>query len=220
MRRFGLVLGLAASLAAGPAFAQSTLTATNAGFLSTSAVLSGAPNAIYFTGASSGQYRSYMTFSIPVSGTAFTSAVLNLNVATVVGGPNDLEVYDVTSNILADPPATVFSDLESGVLFGTATGLNGGETIQITLNPAGLAAVNAARGSNISFGFVNSTNTLGSDGIFGASSGSTPRELILTPTAVPPPAPVPTLSEWAMILFAVLMAGGAALYLQRRRQVA
>lgn len=34
----------------------------------------------------------------------------------------------------------------------------------------------------------------------------------------PGPVPVPTLSEWAMILFGTLLAGGAALYLQRRRQ--
>lgn len=32
------------------------------------------------------------------------------------------------------------------------------------------------------------------------------------------PAAVPTLSEWAMILFGTLLAGGAALYIQRRRQ--
>lgn len=31
------------------------------------------------------------------------------------------------------------------------------------------------------------------------------------------PAPVPTLSEWAMILFGAILAGGAALYIQRRR---
>lgn len=31
------------------------------------------------------------------------------------------------------------------------------------------------------------------------------------------PTPVPTLSEWAMILFASVLAGGAALYIQRRR---
>ncbi len=32
------------------------------------------------------------------------------------------------------------------------------------------------------------------------------------------PAPVPTLSEWAMILFGLILAGGAALHIQRRRQ--
>lgn len=34
------------------------------------------------------------------------------------------------------------------------------------------------------------------------------------------PAPVPTMTEWAMILFCMILAGGAALYIQRRRQVA
>ena len=31
------------------------------------------------------------------------------------------------------------------------------------------------------------------------------------------PAPVPTMSEWAMILFGLILAGGAALYVQRRQ---
>lgn len=33
------------------------------------------------------------------------------------------------------------------------------------------------------------------------------------------PAAVPTLSEWAMILFGMILAGGAGLYIQRRRQI-
>ncbi len=40
-----------------------------------------------------------------------------------------------------------------------------------------------------------------------------------TIVGVPAAAPVPTLSEWAMILLGVIMAGGAALYIQRRRLV-
>lgn len=32
-----------------------------------------------------------------------------------------------------------------------------------------------------------------------------------------PPAAIPTLSEWAMILFGTVLAGGAALFIQRRR---
>ncbi len=36
----------------------------------------------------------------------------------------------------------------------------------------------------------------------------------------PSPTPVPTMTEWAMILFAVMLAGGAALHLQRGRQFA
>jgi len=34
------------------------------------------------------------------------------------------------------------------------------------------------------------------------------------------PAPVPTLSEWAMLVFGLLLAGGATHYLQRRRTTA
>ena len=35
-----------------------------------------------------------------------------------------------------------------------------------------------------------------------------------------PPSPVPTMSEWAMILLGILLAGGAALSLHRRRYAA
>ena len=39
------------------------------------------------------------------------------------------------------------------------------------------------------------------------------------PAPAPPPATVPTLSEWAMILFGLMLAGGAAVMIQRRRQL-
>ena len=35
-----------------------------------------------------------------------------------------------------------------------------------------------------------------------------------------PVVPVPTMSEWAMILFGLMLAGGAALYIQRRHLIA
>lgn len=35
----------------------------------------------------------------------------------------------------------------------------------------------------------------------------------------PAPAPIPTISEWAMIILSIMLAGGAALYIQRRRQI-
>lgn len=38
--------------------------------------------------------------------------------------------------------------------------------------------------------------------------------------AAPAPAPVPTLSEWAMILFGLMLAGGAVVMVQRRRLAA
>lgn len=40
------------------------------------------------------------------------------------------------------------------------------------------------------------------------------------PVVAAAPAAVPTLTEWAMILFGALLAGGAALHLQHRRRAA
>lgn len=48
-----------------------------------------------------------------------------------------------------------------------------------------------------------------------------PVDLKFTVTeVVPPPAPVPTLSEWTMILLGLMLAGGAAIYIQRRQMAA
>jgi len=41
---------------------------------------------------------------------------------------------------------------------------------------------------------------------------------VITVSAAPAMAPVPTLSTWAMILFALMLAGGAAVIVQRRRR--
>lgn len=59
------------------------------------------------------------------------------------------------------------------------------------------------------------TTVLPSEGASQAQAGAV--TVSLTP---PSPAPVPTLSEWAMILLGGLLAGGAALKLHRRRQTA
>lgn len=46
-------------------------------------------------------------------------------------------------------------------------------------------------------------------------------DLAFTVTQVAPhPAAVPTMTEWALILFGTVLAGGAALYIKRRRQLA
>ena len=70
-------------------------------------------------------------------------------------------------------------------------------------------------GNTYGYGCMNQTSNA-SQGASQASASSV--TISLTPP--PPPAPVPTLSEWAMILLGVLLAGGAALSLHRRRQTA
>ena len=51
-----------------------------------------------------------------------------------------------------------------------------------------------------------------------SSRGLSAAPTVVTINGMAPAAAVPTLSEWAMILFATVLAGGAALYIQRRRQ--
>lgn len=47
-----------------------------------------------------------------------------------------------------------------------------------------------------------------------------PQGVFVDDVSFAPAAPVPTLSEWAMILLGLMLAGGAALYLQRRQMMA
>ena len=143
----------------------------------------------------------------------YVTAELQLSAATVNGGPNALGVYDVTTNVATDTLANIYADLGTGTSYGTATGIASGDTIVVTLNAQGLAAVNAAKGSSITFGLTNTTIEANADNIFAGSNAASSRLVLNTSQ----PAPVPTLSEWAMILFGTILAGGAALYIQRRR---
>jgi len=197
------------------ALAQTTVNSSRAAWVTQAgAVASRNMNSNSFTGVNdSNEYRSYISYAIPASTSAFTSAVIRVNVEGVSAGPNDLTVYDVSSDIATAMGTDLYADFGSGTVFGTITGLNtSGATVDITLNADGLSAVNAARGGEISFGFVSSPNNSSIDGVFGLSTDITPRQLILTT-----PATIPTLSEWAMILFGLSLAGGAALYIQRRQ---
>lgn len=217
MRSFTLALFLAAALTGTPAFAQ-TQNATNAGFYT--AGISGVlgANGTYFTGTATNgvEHRGFLQFTVPASATPYNAAVLRLNVNTVAGGPNTLSVYDVSSVVGTDPVATVFTDLGSGTLLGSATGINTSDaTIEITLNAQGLVLVNAARGSTITLGFLNETISGPGDYLFHLTGSTTPRQIVLTAA----PAPVPTMTEWAMILFGSILAGGAALYIRRRQMV-
>ena len=174
------------------------------------------PNIFVGRSSGSGSNRAYVEFSVPASATPYTSATLRLGAGTDYNGPNTLEVFDVASDPAAQDGVAAYADLGTGVSFGTVT-YNPVVTV-ITLNAQGLAAVNAARGSTIYFGLVNATIDMSvTDDLFSAGSQDTgPRELVLD-VAPPQPEPIPTMSEWAIILLGLTMAGGAALYIQRRR---
>ncbi len=202
------------------AHAQTTVSSTRSGWVTSGgAINSDSGNNNTFTGVVGGQdYRSFIEFPVPASVTAYTSAVLRLNIGAVRNGPNDLSIYD-SAGIIPGGGVTFYSDLGSGVLFGSQAGLNtDGQVVEITLDPAGIAAVNAARGGPLVLGFVSSPTTADPDGLFAVTGPATLRQLVLVPTAAAPV--IPTLTEWAMILFGMGLAGGAAVYLNRWRQLA
>lgn len=102
-------------------------------------------------------------------------------------------------------------------------GLYSGNSIQISL-PTG---VTVAAGSNVVVTIPNTRASTGptlgtySVNLRTAQSSGT---AVDTPATAPTysfgsaPTPVPTMTEWAMILFGAILAGGAAIFVQRRAQ--
>ncbi len=92
---------------------------------------------------------------------------------------------------------------------GTVGYRNGTSVGAVDASDANLQ-IRQGRGVGAAFG-----NLIGSPRIFTGS-------ITYVTGLAPPPAPVavPTMSEWAMILFGLMLAGGAALYIQRRRLAA
>ena len=108
--------------------------------------------------------------------------------------------------------------------------LNGCGVFDVTgssLTQVQVANINLANGATCLITTSGSVTVSGTYPLAASSvsyAGAAGSPVALTPGANPtlvvaaPPAPVPTLSEWAMILFATLLAGGAAVCIQRRRQ--
>lgn len=174
---------------------------------------------IYATGRSGEVYRGFFVVDVP-AGLPVQSAELKVRTWTTSGGPNTINLHQVTTD-----PSTlwwggvpIFTDLGDGPVLGSfiASGPNGVATV--TLNAAGIAAVNAAQGGKVGFGFNNATVETDPDGFGFFGGASVDNTLILTRGVTPPPAPVPTMSEWAMIGLGLALAGGAALTVSRRRR--
>lgn len=105
--------------------------------------------------------------------------------------------------------------------------------VPLTVNQPYVILISTVQDAGTGFGCVTAQ---GNDPIVGAQHyiAATSRADLTTQTwssngplqdygvriAFASPEPVPTLSEWAMILFGTALAGGAAVYLQRRRLTA
>ena len=91
------------------------------------------------------------------------------------------------------------------------------------LTPVSIAAFSVApyAGTTIRLAIINAMqSTVSGTGAPVANGYSVAGASNVQAVVVAPPAAVPTLSEWAMILFGLILAGGAALYIQRRQKAA
>ena len=145
------------------------------------------------------------------------NAIAQQTVKTVVAN----EVYELTAEIgqrTDNPGFTPTLELwvggtvtDGGVVGGTLVGAQtvtpiSGQFVPVTVQwaaPAGGPLI----GQRLGVRLAN-------------SSGAQANYDNVSLTATPGVAPVPTLSEWAMILFAAMLGGGASLYLQYRRRLA
>lgn len=120
-----------------------------------------------------------------------------------------------TANAIGTPVSS-----QTVTLIDTGNNLAGIQTITLD-TPLPIVA-----GNSYSFTFDNANMAHATSDVYGGgtllfnfATTFAGFDLIFTATEVAP-APVPTLSEWAMILFGLALAGGAALYIQRRQLIA
>lgn len=169
--------------------------------------------------AQTATYNVTGTFLAPATGTISGSYVVNTATNTMVSA--NIEVTAGKSRDgTTDLPANTFifagSELTNRFSFATAipaTGERGGFIqLQGTKSaPTGVQAIYDSQCGDAGCANIDISNSVQRVAIVG------------TVTNAPPPVvatPVPTMTEWAMILFGAILAGSAALYVQRRQSIA
>jgi len=235
--RYAAAVGVLAMMA-GAAMAQTNVNSSERGWYNDLGIHQ-TSNDNYFAGVEIGNvngnaFRNFFVFDIPTLGVGedYTSAILSLiSEVSQVGVPETYTLWSVETGIAAlvggtgGPAAT--EDLGDGTVYGTATitsGLN--QTIDITLNSAGLAAINGKKGQQIAFGGTL-TNLSAGDSVyaFGFTGSGSPSDgdskLILQSSGgtngggTTGGDPVPEPGEWAAM--GILGAGLAGLVIRKRR---
>lgn len=171
-------------------------------------------------GAAAAQVPSTLTTNLGPSNPTATMAAYSNSLANCVenGGFSGVRRYHVASVTLSVSGTYSFNDVSSqdGML-----GIYAGAFSPANLSQNCVVGVDDGRTVNVPSG----TYTLV---YFDYNTGVSPPQTISFnidgPAAVVAgpavgPATVPTMSEWAMILFGTMLAGGAALFIQRRRQI-
>lgn len=212
-----VVLSVWCGLAVGPAAAQSTsLFGTSSATYDTQGRSFTNADGFLLSGNDTGTtYRAVVAFNVPAGSATISQAVFRLPNSNNTSGNPVTELRSVST-----PPG--YAAIGNGALVASAVTVQRNLTTAFALNASGLAAVNAlaaSGGGTFYVGLKLSDESVAGTSRYYSIAGPGAYELILTrPTPVA--AAVPTMSEWAMILFGMLLACLAALYIQRRRMTA
>ena len=125
----------------------------------------------------------------------------NINMS---GVPAELVAFNLTLNNLgAAPTTTTLTRSNLFEFYFSRDGAGAINDINFDVTPANADGYTANPVSNYATNITKGGYTVQITNVAGTASA---------------PAPVPTMTEWGMILFGTILAGGAALYIQRRRQ--
>ena len=133
------------------------------------------------------------------------NAAITINSQTAIG-ITSTGVTALQGNVTSNSGISYVTQFEYGPTAGYGTTIAGSPNIT-----AGTLTTSSAAITGLTCGTVYHFRL----NILGATSGA---DTTFTTSACPAPAPVPTLSEWAMITFAMLIVG-FGVYQQRRRQL-
>lgn len=169
----------------------------------------------------SGEYRNFFTFDLTSLMGPVTSATLQIQTTTdcaMPGGSLTYGLFDVstaaaTLNNNNGINASIFNDLGTGTSYGQTTISSCSDSVlNISLNAAALADINAAQGGYFSIGGALLNLSGGADQYMLGNSGGIVQNLVLDATAsVPEPG--------SLGLFGLGLAGLGLAFLNRRRRV-
>jgi hypothetical protein len=132
-----------------------SLQANDAGWFSPTAP-NGSNNQNYITGSFGASYNDWFVFDLTsVTGTVESGDLSAYNPSTY--GSGTLSLFDVTTPLATleanvSPDAVVYTDLGSGVFYGSAPFVASGATEVVDLDSAALAAIGSAEGSSFAIG--------------------------------------------------------------------
>ncbi len=188
----------------------------SAGFTTANAEL--ALGSVILTSAGSRSCVLYQDIAIPVGATTLT---LSGDFGTRAGGAGVVSTSDRAMWVGVYPTTSV-PNYQQAPLSGTNRIIVSGAN-NTALTPAAIASFSVApyAGTTIRLAIINAMQSPGSGGLAPVANGYSVAGAsnVQAVVAVSPPAPVPTLSEWAMILLGMTLAGAAAWQISRKQVV-